>query len=151
MTRLLRFLVPAGGLISLAVLPVAAQAAGSGGVTGPAIFVDGNVYRTVGTPTDFSATGAPADSFNTIYDFGGLQFNVADSAPGMPDYHGGRWMVHGLSFQSYSGAISDPSVDLNGNGVLDSQAEVMAAIAKGYATDLGVVKSFECPVIPINS
>jgi hypothetical protein len=30
--------------------------------------------------------------------------------------------------------------DENGNGVLDSESEVMAAIAAGVATDAGVVK-----------
>ena len=76
-------------LMSVAALAVAAVVAGgalagSGGVTGPAIYVDGQLYRTVGTPTDFSHTGAPDSSFDTIYDFGGLQPNVATAAPGRP-------------------------------------------------------------------
>ena len=37
-----------------------AGAAGAGGVTGPSFYVDGTLYRTVGTPTDLSGTGAPA-------------------------------------------------------------------------------------------
>ena len=62
----------------------AAFANGSGGVTVPSIYVNGVLYRTVGTPTDFSNTGAPDSSFETIYDFGGVQPNVAEAAPGDP-------------------------------------------------------------------
>ena len=72
-----------------------ARAGGSGGVTGPAFYVDGQLYRTVNTPTDLSSTGAPDSSFDTIYDFGGLQPNVATAAPGDAGYNGGRWRVHG--------------------------------------------------------
>jgi hypothetical protein len=35
----------------------------SAGVTGPAFYVDGSLYRTVGTPTDLSGTGAPAHAW----------------------------------------------------------------------------------------
>jgi hypothetical protein len=31
----------------------------------------------------------------------------------------------------------------------DSDEEVAAALAEGYATDIGVVRMFECPVIPL--
>jgi hypothetical protein len=117
------------------------------GVSGPAFYVDGVVYRTVGTPTDLSGTGAPDSSFDIIYDLGGLQLNVAESAPGDRDYNGGRWMVRAVSFSNYAGALADADVDMNNNDVLDSDAEVLAAIAAGYATDTGVVKQFVCPVI----
>jgi hypothetical protein len=117
------------------------------GVTGPAFFVDGQLYRTVNTPTDLSGTGAPAHSFDTIYDFGGLQPNVATAAPGDPGYNGGRWKVHALSFTNYSAALA--AYDANDSGTFDSDEEVAAALTAGAATDLGVVKSFECPVIPL--
>ena len=45
--------------IALAVAALAASGAalaGSGGVTGPAFYVDGTLYRTVNTPTDLSHT-----------------------------------------------------------------------------------------------
>jgi hypothetical protein len=124
-----------------------AGASGSGGVTGPAFYVDGQLYRTVNTPTDLSKTGAPDHSFDTIYDFGGLQPNVATAAPGDPGYNGGRWRVHGLSFMNYAAAVMQ--FDSNGSGDLDSAAEVQAALAAGAATDMGIVKSFVCPVIRI--
>jgi hypothetical protein len=131
----------------LAVLASAgsAIAGGSGGVSGPALYVDGQLYRTVGTPTDLSKTGAPANSFDTIYEFFGLQLNVATAAPGDPGYNGGRWRVHGLNFADYPAAVA--AFDTNDSGNLDSDEEINAALAAGAATDIGMIKSFECPVI----
>ena len=126
----------------------AALAAGSGGVTGPSIYVDGVLYRTVGTPTDFSHTGAPAASFETLYDLGGAQpNNVAVAAPGDPGFKGGRWAVHAVEFVNYADALA--AYDVNDSGNFDSAAEVEAAMGAGAATDEGVVKRFECPVIPV--
>lgn len=112
------------------------------GVTGPSFYVDGELYRTVGTPTDFSDTGAPEHSFDTIYDIPG-QPNVASAGPGDRDYNGGRWMVHAIQ------VVDLEAADTNGSGDLDSAEEVEAAIASGDALDLGVVRSFECPVIKV--
>src|SRR5918995_4460132 len=105
----------------------AAFAAGSGGVTGPAFYVDGQLFRTVNTPTDLSGTGAPASSFDTIYDLGGEQLNVSTVAPGEPGYNGGRWMVHAVTFSDYDAAVAE--FDANGSGNLDSDEEVEAALA----------------------
>jgi hypothetical protein len=145
----MRRLLLAATALSLGVAAFAgvAMGAGSGGVSGPSIYVDGQLYRTVGTPTDLSRTGAPDSSFDTIYEFFGLQPNVATAAPGDPGFNGGRWRVHGLEFTNYAGAVA--TYDTNGSGNLDSDEEVLAAIAGGAATDLGVIKSFECPVIHV--
>ena len=146
MRRVLSSALVAGLL--LLVSATAAGAQGSGGVTGPSFYVDGTLYRTVNTPTDLSGTGAPANSFDTIYQFFGAQpFNVATAAPGDPGYNGGRWMVHGLEFSNYATALA--AFDANNSGDFDSDEEVLAAIAGGAATDIGVVKSFECPVIKV--
>jgi hypothetical protein len=123
---------------TLFILPGAAMA----GVSGPAFYVDGVFYRTVGTPTDLSNTGAPEHSFDTIYDIAG-QPNVATAAPGDRDFNGGRWQVHALEVLDLDAA------DTNQSGDLDSAAEVHAAIASGYAIDHGVVRYFECPVIKV--
>ncbi len=118
------------------------------GVRGPAFYVDGEFYRTVGTPTDLSGTGAPDHTWDVIYEFSGAQANVADAAPGDTDYNGGRWQVHLLEFPSgYEAALADG--DSDGDGVLDSAEEVAAALAAGTAVDAGVVMQFECPAIPL--
>jgi hypothetical protein len=118
----------------------------AGGPPAPSFYVNGTLYRTVGTPTDFTKTGAPASSFDTIYQFFGAQtYNVATAAPGDPGFNGGRWRVIGLSFADYDAALA--AHDANGSGDFDSTAEVQAALADGSAVSLGVVKSFECPVI----
>lgn len=147
-----RLLLTAATVVALlAVLVPDALAAGSGGVTAPAIYVNGVLYRTVGTPTDFSGTGAPLSSFETLYTFGDLQPDVAAAAPGDPGFRGGRWQVHTLSFNS-SYATTVAAHDSNGSGNLDSLAEVEAALADpgpAGATDVGVVKLFECPVIAV--
>jgi hypothetical protein len=140
----------AAAALAVVLLPAAALAAGNGagGVTGPAFYVDGELYRTVGTPTDLSGTGAPAGSFDTIYDIGG-QPNVATAAPGDADYNGGRWMVHALTFTDYDAAVA--AVDDNGSEDIDSAAEVDAARALGFIASDTVVRSFVCPVIPVPS
>jgi hypothetical protein len=126
----------------------AAAAPASAGVTGPAFYVDGTMYRTVLTPTDLSGTGAPPSSFDKLYDLGMYQPAVAEAAPGDRDYNGGRWMVHAISFpHGYDAAVM--AGDSNSNGVLDSDAEVLAAISAGAAVDNGVVKQFVCPVIKL--
>ena len=133
----------------LATLLLPAGAA-SAGVTGPALYVDGTLYRTVGTPTDFSDTGAPPHAYDTIYDIPGT--NVAAAAPGDPDFNGGRWMVHAVAIDDLAAAITAAETVTPGtphdNGVFDTAEEVEAAIDLGLATDNGVVRMFECPVIP---
>ena len=139
-----RFLVTA--VVSAFAFAALAGAA-VGGVSGPSFYVDGQLYRTVATPTDLSQTGAPDHSFDTIYEFFGLQPNVATAAPGDPGYNGGRWRVHGLQFANYPAAVA--AFDANDSGDFDSDEEVAAALAAGAATDIGIVKSFVCPVIPL--
>src|SRR3954451_19303566 len=113
MGRLVKFSVGIAAAAALA-LPAAAMA-GSGGVTGPSIYVNGTLYRTVGTPTDFSGTGAPLSSFETIYDLGGYQPNVAVAAPGDLGFRGGRWQVHAIAYNSsYAGTIA--AHDANASG-----------------------------------
>lgn len=128
-----------GGLVGATVAPASA------GVSGPAFYVDGVLYRTVATPTDLSGTGAPLHSFDTIYNFGGVQRNVATAAPGDAGYSGGRWMVHALGFPNgYAAALT--SGDADGSGILESDEEIHLALAAGDATDNGVVRVFVCTV-----
>jgi hypothetical protein len=135
------------GLVAATAL--ALSAAAFGGVGGPAFYVNGSTYRTVGTPTDLSGTGAPAQAWDTIYDFGGHQLNVATAAPGDPGYNGGRWMVHGLAFADDAQYAALAAQYGGANGVFDTNAEVAALLAAQPSLDVGVVKQFECPVIPM--
>lgn len=133
-----------GAGVAAAGLGLALAAPASAGVSGPAFFVDGTWYRTVATPTDLSHTGAPAHSYDTIYSLG-VQPSIATAAPGDRDYNGGRWMVHAVSFPNgYDAALT--SGDLDGDGVLTSDTELMAAMAAGDAADDGIVKYFVCTV-----
>jgi hypothetical protein len=145
MTRLFTL----GVVIVVAAVAVgSAIAAGAGGVTGPAFYVDGQLYRTVGTPTDLSGTGAPAQSYDTIYEFFGNQPNVATAAPGDKGYNGGRWRVRLLGFPSgYAAAVA--SADSNASGDIDSDEELDMALAAGTATVSGSGPSFVCPVIKV--
>ena len=86
MSRIRTVAVLAAAAAGVLATPFAASAA----VSGPAFYVDGVVYRTVATPTDLSRTGAPAHSYDLIYDLGGAQLNVAEAAPGDTDFNGGR-------------------------------------------------------------
>jgi hypothetical protein len=140
-------------LCALAALTTAggALANGSGGVTGPAFYVDGVLYRTVNTPTDLSGTRAPAHSFDTIYALAGQPYNVSTVAPGYRGYNGGRWMVHAVAYNT-SWAATVAAHDANGSGDLDSASEVRAALADpgpGGAVDAGVVQQFVCPAIKL--
>jgi hypothetical protein len=129
-----------------ATVAVAAGAASaSAGVSGPAFFVDHVLYRTVATPTDLSGTGAPEQSFDTIYSFGSLQRSVATAAPGYRDFNGGRWAVHALDAPNGYAAVLT-SGDLDGNGVIDATDEVRAALTSGDLVDTGVARWFVCTV-----
>lgn len=143
-------LAPALAGLSLAAVGFAAPA--QAGVSGPAFWIDGTLYRTVATPTDLSGTGAPDSTFDAIYSFGGAQRNVAEAKPGDRDFNGGRWQVHQLSFPSgYAAALA--SGDANGNGVIDSTAELDLAYADGTAVDTGtILRTFVCTVnrVPAN-
>lgn len=122
----------------------AAQSQGLG-VTGPAFYVHGELYRTVGTPRDLPTT-APDHSYDTIYAVSAYQsYNVATAAPGDDGFNGGRWQVHLISFMDYEAALA--AHDTNDSGDFDSAAEIEAALAAGDATDEGIIRVFECPVI----
>ena len=131
------------------VLGALAQPA-SAGVSGPAFYIDGELWRTVATPTDLPQT-APDDSFDIIYNVRECQGrNVAEAAPADTDFNGGRWRVHLIDFEDCAAALA--AHDANGSGTFDFAEEVEAAIAAGDAVDLGVVRSFVCTVnrVPAN-
>ena len=120
-------------------LTMAVSAVAAGGPPQIGFYVDGAQYRTVGTPTDFGATGAPARSFDRIYVLGDGLMNVAEAKPGDRDYNGGRWMVLPLSWAAGVTPVQ-----------LTSAEQVEAYAAAGMLTIASSpVKLFECPVIPL--
>ena len=132
---------------SLAILAVAAGPVSANNGKGPphiGFYVDGDQYRTVGTNTDFSNTGAPASSFDTIYALGNdvdgnPLLNVASSKPGDQDFNGGRWMVLPVTWNI------DPVQLYSEEQVLYFASMNWLDIASQPAA------MFECPVIPVHS
>jgi hypothetical protein len=74
--------------------------AAAGGPPKLSFYIDDVRYRTVGTPTDFSGTGAPASTYDTIYALGAGLANVADAKPGDQDFNGGRWAVRPITWNT---------------------------------------------------
>ena len=118
---------------------IAASAVAAGGPPSIGFYVDGAQYRTVGTPTDFSRTGAPAHSYDRIFVLGGNLLAVAEAKPGDTDFNGGRWMVLPVTWAAGATLVQ-----------LTSAEQVEAYAAAGMLTIASTpVKLFECPVIPV--
>jgi hypothetical protein len=128
----------AGTATAAMLLSITASAVAAGGPPSLAFYVDGVRFRTVGTPTDFSGTGAPASSFDRIYALGAGLANVAEAKPGDRDFNGGRWMVLPVSWHTAPVQLTS--------------AEQVEAYADAGMLDIAAapVKLFECPVIPAN-
>jgi hypothetical protein len=118
-------------------LTVASGGVSAGGPPSVGFYVDGDLYRTIGTPTDFGGTGAPASSYEPIYALGNGLLNVAEAGPGQPGFKGGRWMV--LPITWHVAPVQ-----------LTSNEQVAEYAANGWIT-IGTtpVKLFECPVIRV--
>jgi hypothetical protein len=129
MRRLFALLSALAVATSIAAAPVAA-----GGPPKLAFYIDGVRYRTVGTPTDFSNTGAPDSTYDKIYALGNGLANVADAAPGDTDFNGGRWAVYPVTW------YTTPTQ-------LTSDAEVLAwADAGALSIASSPVRLFFCSV-----
>lgn len=132
--RRIRVAVLAAAALSIAMTGVAS----AGGPPQVGFYVDGATYRTVGTPTDFSGTGAPTHTYDAIYALGGDLLNVAEAKPGDRDYNGGRWMVLPVTWHVTPVQLT-------------SAEAVLAAEAAGHLTIADEpVRQFECPVIPMS-
>ena len=131
-----RFAAAASALALVATL--GAGSALAGGPPAPAFYVDDVLYRTIGTPTDLSGTGAPAHSYDRIYALGAGLMNVSEAKPGDRDYNGGRWMVLPVTW-----AVGVTPVQLT------SDAAILEAAGDGLLTIGAPVKYFVCPVIPM--
>ena len=76
---------------------IGAGTVAAGGPPSLSFYIDDVRYRTVGTPTDFFGTGAPASTYDKIYNLG-TGINVADAKPGDRDFNGGRWLVYTVTW-----------------------------------------------------
>lgn len=132
MRRLISVVGALGILATLSIAPVAA-----GGPPALSFYVDDVRYRTIGTPTDFSGSGAPVHSYDAIYALGDGLINVAEAAPGQPGFNGGRWMVLPITWHV-------APVQLTSNEAVEWYD------ANGWIT-IGAtpIAQFECPVIPV--
>ena len=129
----------AAGLASAALLlSVAASTVAAGGPPSLAFYVDDLRYRTVGTPTDFTNTGAPDSSFDKIYSLGSGLINVAETKPGDTDFNGGRWQVYAITWINIS-----PTQFTNDTQILD------AADAGDIAISSEPVREFFCNVAKV--
>ena len=130
----MRRLAALGAALGLLV-SVAAGTVQAGGPPGLSFYADGVQYRTIGTPTDFTGTGAPASSFEAIYALGNGLANVAAAAPGDAGFRGGRWMVLPVTWNVQPTQLT-------------SGAQVLEYASNGWITiATSPVKEFECPVI----
>jgi hypothetical protein len=88
--------VAIGSAAMLGSLLVSSVAAG--GPPKLSFYIDDVRYRTVGTPTDFTNTGAPDFTYDVIYSLGNGLANVATAKPGDRDFNGGRWAVYAVTW-----------------------------------------------------
>ena len=98
------------------------------------LFYDGQVVRTVATPT--SQPGRGVDTIYAFADGAPGQLSVTSVAPGDRGYHGGRWAVHLVNW------VDSASAEL-----LTSDEAVESARAAGDVTVTRVpAADFVCPV-----
>jgi len=110
--------------------------AAAGGPPKLAFYVDDVRYRTVGTPTDFSGTGAPASTYDRIYALGNGLANVAEAKPGDRDFNGGRWAVMPITWNVTPVQFTNDQ-------------QILAAAAAGDISIGAPIRYFFCSVSPV--
>ena len=118
-------------LAALAASPAAADSGNAAAGFGQ-LYHDGDVVRTVVTPTSMPGKGVDAIfAFSSGVDG---QLSVTSVAPGSPGYHGGRWAVYVVSWNTTP-------------HLLTSDEAVAAANAAGEVTITRMpAADFVCPV-----
>jgi hypothetical protein len=111
-----------------------------------ALWADGQLYRTVATPTALPDRG-PKDGIFAFTNLAG-QRSVAEAKPGDRDFNGGRWQVVLLAFTDEGLAVHDADGDGMADFELDDWEEVLTHIHLGHLEVIGYGPSFVCPVIP---
>lgn len=139
-------------ILVLAMITMAAGTAVAGGAlrVPAAIWAHGDLYDTVITPTSFVAP--PEHSTDMLYNFGmsGLagQRSVSESAPGDPDFNGGRWDVQMVVFTPQGILAHDPDGDGVVNFELTDAEEVLEHEVLGHIVINDANFYFECPMLP---
>ena len=136
-TKLARRLTAGASAIAL-LASIGASGVLAGGPPSLAFYVDDVRYRTVGTPTDFFGTGAPAWTYDSIYNLG-TGINVAEAKPGDRDFNGGRWLVYTVTWAAGVTPVQYTNVE-----------QIYAAEDAGLLTiNPDPVKAFFCNVAPV--
>ena len=113
-------------------LPAAAEKKGKGPPGFGSLYYDGDIVRTVVPPASMPFMGR-----DNLYAFpNGEQMAVTAVAPGDPDYHGGQWALHLVTWETDAYPLT-------------SEDEVLAAADAGDVTIERVPENdFKCPVQP---
>jgi hypothetical protein len=122
-----RVLVFSAVLVVGFALPALAQVGPPGGM----IYAHDEAYRVIATPRDLPNQGP----FDTLYFLGSGLAAVSESAPGDPDYNGGRWEVRLVDF------LTIPPTQFT------NAEDVLAAAAAGEIAVGDVARRFVCPLI----
>ena len=131
-SKLVRRVTAAASAVAL-LASIGASGVLAGGPPKLSFYIDDVRYRTVGTPTDFFGTGAPASTYDHIYNLG-TGINVADAKPGDTDFNGGRWAVYAITWNVTPVQYTN-------------DADILAAADRGDLTiSLEPVKLFFCNV-----
>jgi hypothetical protein len=137
-SRLGRRIAAAASAVTL-LASIGASGVLAGGPPSLAFYVDDDRYRTVGTPTDFLGTGAPAHSYDKIYALGSGLINVAEAKPGDRDFNGGRWLVYPVTWAAGVTPVQ-----------YTNDWDILAAADAGLLTIASTpVRAFFCNVAPV--
>jgi hypothetical protein len=140
------------GLMALVAGPVLGAAAGGAVVEHvPAIWADGTLYGTIGTPAVISGHH-DLSFFDSLVKFTNSnspdgQAPIAQYAPGDQGYHGGNWAAYTATwtssgFTQYGGTVP----------TLTTYADVQSNVQSGYLTvtlgdPSGGATYFRCPLV----
>lgn len=90
-------------------------------------------------------------SLDALYNFDGSglmgQRSISESAPGNPEYNGGRWKVIPVTFTELGRSIHDPDNDGIVNFELMSVEQLMQHAGLGHLTLGEPVRYFICPLL----
>lgn len=130
-------------LSALTLLAFALPASAQGISSGPAIYADGEQFRTLDA-TDLPAPRANnAHSYDDLYVISGEvtgQLPVAEAAPGSRGFNGGRWAVTAVAWAEHAAPR-----------LVTSSADVEALIESGDIEVVATgVRYFECPLVPFH-